>query len=247
MNVPDEHFRNVNVEGTRALLDAAVANGVRRFAYGSTIGVYGFASEGRLDEDSPMRPQNIYGCTKLEAEQLVRTYAGRIEPVVLRISETYGPGDFRLLKLFRAIKRGRFMMIGPGANQHQVIYVDDLSHGLLLGVTHPAAIGETYVLAGQDVMTTKEMVTKVAAALDLPPPRLRLPLWPFIPAALLLEMTLRPLGIQPPLHRRRLDFFRKSFLFSTEKATKQLGFVPAIGFAEGSRSTARWYSEQGML
>jgi len=103
MNVPDEHFRSVNVKGTRALLDAAVANGVRRFAYGSTIGVYGFWSEGPLDEGSPLRPQNIYGRTKLEAEQLVRTDAGRIEPVVLRISETYGPGDVRLLKRFRAI------------------------------------------------------------------------------------------------------------------------------------------------
>ena len=247
MNVPDEHFRQVNVHGTRTLIDAAVANHVQRFVYGSTIGVYGSASSGRLDEQSSPRPENIYGQTKLEAERLVAAQAHRIEPVVIRISETYGPGDFRLLKLFRAIKRGQFLMIGPGTNKHQVVFVDDLSRGLMLGLTQPGAAGETIVLAGQEDLTTREMVAHVARSVGRAPPRFRLPLWPFVPTAFAMEMALRPLGIQPPLHRRRLDFFRKSFLFSTDKASKCLGFAPSTRFAEGARSTAAWYAEQGLL
>lgn len=246
-NVPDEHFRRVNVDGTRTLIDAAVAAGVRRFVYGSTIGIYGAATDGRLDEESPPSPMNIYGRTKLEAEQLMRTYRGRIEPAILRISETYGPGDFRLLKLFRAIKKGRFMLIGSGENKHQVVHVDDLSRGLLLGLTHPAAVNETYVLAGREDLTTRQMVEQVAAAVGRSPPRIKVPLWPFLAAAVVMESTLKPLGIQPPLHRRRLDFFRKSFLFSTDKAAKRLGFAPSIRFAEGARATARWYEEQRYL
>jgi dihydroflavonol-4-reductase len=245
-NVPDEHFERVNVDATRMLLEAAIAAGVTRFVYGSTIGVYGSASEGQLDEDSPPRPENIYGRTKLEAEQLVKSHGGRIDVVVIRISETYGPGDFRLLKLFRAINRGRFLLVGPCINQRQVIHVDDLSRGLLLGATHVDAVGETFVLAGRETMTTREMVNAIAAALGRPPPRLKVPLWPFSLAAVVLETTLRPLGIQPPLHRRRLDFFRKSFLFSTDKAKNRLGFVPVVTFAEGSRQTARWYAEKGL-
>jgi nucleoside-diphosphate-sugar epimerase len=246
-NVPDEHFRHVNVDATRTLIEAAIAAGASRFVYGSTIGIYGSASEGRLDEESPPRPENIYGTTKLEAERMVGTYARSIEVVVIRISETYGPGDFRLLKLFKAIHRGRFMLIGPCLNQRQVIHVDDLSRGLLLGATHPDAVGETFVLAGREVMTTRGMVRDVAAALGRPTPRLRLPLWPFSLAAVVLETTLRPLGIQPPLHRRRLDFFRKSFLFSTAKAEQRLGFVPAVTFTDGARQTARWYDDQGLI
>ena len=75
-NVPDSYFEEVNIGGTRSLLHASRAAEVRRFVYGSTIGVYGSAAEGLLDEDSPTRPDNIYGRTKLAAEKVVREEAG---------------------------------------------------------------------------------------------------------------------------------------------------------------------------
>ncbi|HEU4603248.1 MAG TPA: NAD-dependent epimerase/dehydratase family protein, partial [Steroidobacteraceae bacterium] len=113
---PESYFRAVNVETTRALLDRCVAAGVKRFVYGSSIGVYGESGSALLDENSPLRPQNAYTRTKVEAEGLVKRYIGRLGTCVIRISETYGPGDQRLLKLFKAIDRGHFMMIGPGTN-----------------------------------------------------------------------------------------------------------------------------------
>jgi len=247
MNVPDEHFCRVNVDGTRMVLEAALANGVRRFVYGSTIGVYGPGSENLLDEQSPVRPENIYDRTKWQAEELVRTYSQRIETVIVRISEVYGPGDFRLLKLFRAIKDRRFVMLGPGRNERQAVYVDDLAKGLLLATTRAQAAGQTYLLAGREVLTTSEVIAQIAKVLDVPAPRLSVPLWPFVPAALLVEHTLRPLGIQPPLHGRRLDFFRKSYRFSIDRSVRELGFDPSVSFAEGAGSTARWYAEEGLL
>src|SRR5262245_18525276 len=173
-NVPDSYFREINVEGTRALIDAAVNAGVHRFVYGSTIGIYGSARNGELDEDSPPRPENIYGQTKYEAEQLVLQYASRLQVCIARISETFGPGDFRLLKLFRAIDRGTFPMLGSGENLRQVIYVDDLARGLLLAAEHPAAVGQTFVFAGNEVMNTNSMVAQIAAALGKRPSRLRI-------------------------------------------------------------------------
>jgi nucleoside-diphosphate-sugar epimerase len=246
-NVPDSYFEEVNIGGTRSLLNASRAAGVRRFVYGSTIGVYGSAAEGMLDEDSPTRPDNIYGRTKLAAEKVVQDEAGDLETCIVRISETYGPGDFRLLNLFRAIDKGAFMMIGDGQNRRQAMHVKDLIEGLLIASRHPAAVGQTFVMPGNEAMTTREMVATIAGALGRPVPRLRLPLWPFIAAAVVFEGTFKPLGIQPPLHRRRLDFFRKSFVFSTKKAEGLLGFVPRVTFAEGARETAAWYREQGML
>jgi nucleoside-diphosphate-sugar epimerase len=65
--------------------------------------------------------------------------------------------------------------------------------------------------------------------------------------AFLMEKTLKPLGIQPPLHRRRLDFFRKSFYFSRTKPSQVLGFEPQTSFSEGVRKTAKWYKENGYL
>jgi dihydroflavonol-4-reductase len=246
-NVPDAYFRDINVKGTRLLLEAAIGAGARRFIYGSTIGVYGAASDQELTELSATRPENIYAVTKLEAEQLVSRYSTRIETCIARISETYGPGDFRLLKLFRAIDRGRFVVLGSGENVRQVIYVDDLAAGLLLAAEHPGAVGQTFVLAGTEVMTTNAMVAQIAAALQRRPPRLHIPVWPFRAAAAVFENTLSPLGIQPPLTQRRLDFFTKSFLFSTSKYRQVLGFVPRMSFAEGARATADWYRQQGYL
>jgi nucleoside-diphosphate-sugar epimerase len=246
-NVPDSYFRDINVNGTRLLLEAAINAGARRFVYGSTIGVYGSASEQELTELSAPRPENIYAVTKLEAEQLVSDHSSQIETCIGRISETYGPGDFRLLKLFRAIDRGAFVMLGSGQNVRQVIYVDDLAAGLWLAAEHPGAVGQTFVFAGSEVMTTNSMVAQIAAALKRRPPRMRIPVWPFRAAAAVLESTLRPLGIQPPLTQRRLDFFTKSFLFSTAKYRQILGFAPRVGFAEGAVATADWYRKQGHL
>ncbi|MGP0057024.1 MAG: NAD-dependent epimerase/dehydratase family protein [Steroidobacteraceae bacterium] len=246
-NVPDSYFRDINVTGTQLLLEAAIGAGARRFVYGSTIGVYGAANGQELTELSVTRPENIYAVTKLEAEQLVKAHSSQIETCIGRISETYGPGDFRLLKLFRAIDRGRFVMLGSGENVRQVIHVDDLAAGLLLAAEHPGAVGETFVFAGTEVMTTNSMVAQIAAALKRRPPRLHVPVWPFRAAAAVLEGALRPLGIQPPLTQRRLDFFTKSFLFSTMKCRQVLGFVPRVSFAEGATATAGWYRKQGYL
>ena len=246
-NVPDSYFRDINVSGTRHLLEAAIHAGARRFVYGSTIGVYGAAGDQELTELTAPRPENIYATTKLEAEQLVSAHSSQIETCIGRISETYGPGDFRLLKLFRAIDRGAFVMLGSGENVRQVIYVDDLAACLLLAAEHPGAVGQTFVFAGTEVMTTNTMVAQIAVALGRRPPRMRIPVWPFRAAAAVLESTLRPLGIQPPLTQRRLDFFTKSFLFSTAKYRQCLGFVPRVSFSEGAGATADWYRKQGYL
>jgi len=243
---PDEHFHEVNVRGTVRLLEAAARAGVRRFVHGSTIGVYG-ALGGLIDEGSPCRPDNIYGRTKLEGEQRVREATGPMETVIVRISETYGPGDRRLLKLFRAVGSGAFFMAGNGRNLHHPVYIDDLVEGMRAAAGRAQAAGGLCVLAGPRAVTTREMVDAVAAALGRPAPRLRLPLWPFLAVAWVLESTMRPFGLQPPLHRRRMDFFRKSYEFSLARARELLGYAPAVEFSEGARRTAAWYREQGML
>jgi nucleoside-diphosphate-sugar epimerase len=244
---PESHFERVNVEGTRSLLDLAAKAGVRRFVHGSTIGVYGSAAAGSLDEQSPLAPDNPYGRTKAAAEQVVRQFESPLEWVIVRISETYGPGDMRLLKLFRGIRKGRFPILGNGENLHQLIYVDDLSRGLLAACTAPAAHKQTMVLAGSETITTNEMVSAVSEALGSKKSVLRAPMWPFVLAAFAFESTFSPLGLKPPLHRRRLDFFRKSFSFSTAQAQKLLGFKPQVGFREGARKTSQWYAANGFL
>jgi nucleoside-diphosphate-sugar epimerase len=246
MNVPDQRFWDVNVGGTKLVLEAAARSGVRRVVHGSTIGVYG-ALEGTIDEQTVPAPDNIYGVTKLEAERVALAHSPPPSVVVIRIPEVYGPGDRRLLKLFRAIERKVFFTIGAGRNLHHPIFVDDLVHGFLLAADAEGAAGQLILFAGPGAVTTNEMVEAIARALGRPGSRLTVPLLPFWYAAAAMELTLRPLGIQPPLHRRRMDFFRKSFALRSLRARELIGFEPRTEFAEGAKITAEWYRNQGLL
>jgi nucleoside-diphosphate-sugar epimerase/2-polyprenyl-3-methyl-5-hydroxy-6-metoxy-1,4-benzoquinol methylase len=245
-NISNNVFREVNVYGTQNVLEAGVASGVKKIVHGSTIGVYG-SSDSPLSEDSSCKPENIYGLTKLEGEKRVLSFRDKIPLVIIRISETYGPGDRRLLKLFRAIHKKAFFKIGSGQNLHQLIYIDDLTEGLLQAANSQRAVNETILLVGRTAITTDEMVETIAGALKVKLPRFRAPLFPFLFLAMIMELVLRPLGIQPPLHRRRMDFFKKSFSFSTNKGFDLLGFTPQFNFKKGVTETAQWYREMGLL
>jgi nucleoside-diphosphate-sugar epimerase len=246
MNISDQKFWQVNVEGTRNVLEASTRAGAKRFVHGSTIGVYGRIS-GEIDENSITRPDNIYGVTKLEAEKLVLSFREKVPVVIIRIAETYGPGDYRLLKLFKAIQKGLFFMVGDGSNRHHPVYIDDLIEGLRLAATVNQAIGKIFVLPGKAAVTTRDLVAIVARQLNKKPPHLRLPLAPLLAVATAMEAALRPLGIQPPLHRRRMDFFKKSFVFSGQQSEKILGFIPKVSFEQGVAETVRWYRQMGYL
>ena len=246
-NIPDSRFWEVNVNGTRNILEASVTAGVKRLVYGSTIGVYGSAPNGTLDEDSPLRPDNIYGVTKLEAEKLALSFAAQLPVVAIRISETYGPGDRRLLKLFKAIKKNRFFVIGKGTNLHHPIFIDDLIRGLIHAAANQAINGKVLILSGKEPVTTNQMASTIAAEVGGKVPRWHAPLLPFLSLAVAMAKTMGPLGMQPPLHPRRMDFFRTSFIFSGVQAAQALEFTPQIGFKEGVRQTASWYTEMGYL
>lgn len=245
---PDSYYRDVNVAGTRHILDAAAQHNVGRVVHCSTVGVHGAISEVPSDEDSPFNPGDIYQETKLEAEVLAQeAFRDGLPGVVARPAGIYGPGDLRFLKLFRAVRSGHFRMFGSGEVPYHLTYIDDLVSGLILCGEAPQAVGGTYILAGDEFVSLNELVRLVAEAVGVDPPRGRLPLWPLMTAAILCERMCRPLGIDPPLHKRRVEFFIKPRAFTNARAKRELGFQPQVPLSEGLRRTARWYVEQGHL
>lgn len=246
MNIPDQHFWDVNVQGTRNVLEASVENRVKRFVHGSTIGVYGIVA-GLIDENTPCNPENIYGVTKLEGEKLALSFKDKIPVTVIRIPEVYGPGDRRLLKLFKAIQNNRFFMIGNGKNLHHLIFIDDLIEAFFLASSRDEAVGEVFLLAGERAITTNEMVDVIAKQLGAKGSMFRAPFGPVYLLAATMEATMRPMGVQPPLHRRRMDFFKKSFELSWEKAGRVLDYKPRVGFPTGVLLTAAWYASVGFI
>jgi dihydroflavonol-4-reductase len=152
-----------------------------------------------------------------------------------------------LLKLFKGIKRNLFFMVGDGRNMHHLIFIDDLTEGLLLAATAEGAVGKVFVLAGKEPATTSAIVETIARQLGARAPKLRLPLSLLLTLATVVEKSCGSIGVQPPLHRRRMDFFRKSFVFSQEQAGSVLGFVSRVGLEQGVAETAKWYGEMGYL
>lgn len=246
-NVPDQTFWDVNVTGTENVLRACAAAGARRCIHASTIGVYGHSKNGAINEGSPLKPDDVYGRSKLEGERLALAPDGATSVVVLRISETYGPRDQRLLKLFKAINKGAFLVIGDGNNLHHPIFVDDLVDAMLLAAEVKCSPNSPIVLAGPEPVSTNEMVRIIADQLGKRVPRLHAPFPFFKSLAYILENTLSPIGVQPPIHRRRLDFFRKSFAFSTHQMEELLGFSPEVDFPAGVARTVRFYTDNGYL
>jgi nucleoside-diphosphate-sugar epimerase len=138
-------------------------------------------------------------------------------------------------------------MLGSGDVFYHLTYIDDLVEGFRLCGETPAAEGRTYVLAGPRYTTLNELVQMVARELGVKPPRMHLPVWPFWLAGLLCENVCVPLRIQPPIFRRRVDFYTKSRAFDTTRARAELGFAPRVDLSEGIHRTADWYRREGLL
>jgi nucleoside-diphosphate-sugar epimerase len=244
----DEVYRAVNVEGTRNVLDAAQRAGVERVVHCSTVGVHGDVTRIPASENAPFAPGDVYQASKLEGELVAQErFAAGLPGVVFRPLGIYGPGDLRFLKLFKTLYRRSFRMIGSGKVLYQMTFIDDLVQGILLCGEHPAALGQTYILGGPRHTTVEELVAQIAQVMGRRPPRGRIPLAPVWAAAGVCEWACKWIGVEPPLHRRRLDFFCKNRAFSSEKANRELGYVPKVELGEGIRRTFLWYREKGLL
>jgi nucleoside-diphosphate-sugar epimerase len=245
----DADYARVHVDATRLLLEAAYTGGVERFVHCSTVGVHGHVASPPADEEAPYGPGDVYQRTKLDGELLARSYHGRggLAVTVARPTAIYGPGDQRLLKLFRMIARRRFVVLGTGDIFYHMVHVDDLVRGLRLLGTHPRAPGEVFILGGERYYTLREIAALIAEAEGVPAPWLRLPARPFQIAGTICEKVCIPLGIEPPIHRRRVDFYTKSRAFTIEKARRLLGYRPLVSLRDGIESTLAWYLANGYL
>lgn len=241
-------FFQVNAEAVRHLLDSAERHGVGRFVHCSTVGVHGDVKNPPADEQAPFAPGDHYQVAKLEGEKIARSYMeeGRVPVSIFRPAPIYGPGDLRLLKMFRSVKHRHFPMIGSGTPFYHMVYIDDLVDGITLCGTHPAALGGTFILAGPDCVSLKDLVGIIAAEYGTKPLPLSIPIAPVKAAAALCEAACRPLGIEPPLHRRRVSFFEKSRSFDISHAKAVLGYAPKVPVREGVHRTAVWYSAKGL-
>ncbi len=248
--IPEQHYFDINVGGTRNVLDAALRHSVRRFTHVSSVGVHGHIEKPPGTEHSPFSPGDAYQESKLEGELLAQKYHAEqgLPVTVVRPGPIYGPGDLRFRKLFRSIARGRFVMVGSGEPLYHLTYVDDLCEGMILAANSPTAIGRIYIIAGaKPVCTLNELVVRIADVIGVKPSRWRVPFWPVYAASVVCEALWKVLPGSPPIYPRRVGFFSKSRSFDDSRARTELGYLPRVGLEDGLRRTYEWYRAEGLL
>ena len=245
----EEELREVNALSVRHLMEAASLAGVHRFVHCSTVGVLGDIKNPPADENTEHGPGDAYQRTKLEGERIALEMfkSEALRGVVIRPAMIYGAGDLRLLKLFKPVAAGRFIMVGSGETLAHFVYIDDLVRGFILAGEHEEKTNEVYIIAGPQEITLNSLAALIAEEAGRRPPRLKVPVKPLQWTGELCERICRPLGIEPPIYRRRVDFFVKNRSFNWKKAETELGYHPEIDMKEGVRRTLSWYKERGYI
>jgi nucleoside-diphosphate-sugar epimerase len=249
INLPKKDYWEINARGTRHVAEASLRHRVRRLVYCSTQGVHGHVAEVPGHEGSPIAPEDYYQQTKYEGEQLMWEVAKQgLEACVVRPMGIYGPGDpGRFLMLFRRVRGGRFLMFGDGEVFYHPCYIDNLVDAFELAAEHPKAVGETYLIGDDRYVSLNELVRATGRSLGVDVRVTYLPYAPLWLASALCEGICMPLGIEPPLFRRRAEWFRQTRAFTVDKARRELGFEPKVPLAEGLARTGAWYREHGYL
>lgn len=243
-----DEFRRINAAGTENILRAARKAGVRRIVHVSSGGALGVVGDGEAaGEDYPQNPRSVYDRTKLEGEKIALRLAREgSDIVIVRPGWAYGPGDRRTFKLIKSIHGKRFALVAGGRGRQTPVYISDLVRGIALSA-EKGRPGEIYHVAGNEILTVKEMAESIASACGTRLPRISPPLWMMKTAAVLLEKTFRLIGKEAPFNRSKLSFFIHPKALSIEKARRELGYEPAVDFETGIALAVDWYKENGWL
>jgi len=249
LNVPNSYYWDVNVEGTRNVLEAARREKVKKFVYCSTCGVHGNVDNPPGNEESPINAADYYQQTKYEAEPIVKEYQQKgMETTILRPAAIYGPGDpERFFMIFKRVNKGMFPMFGNGKTLYHPLYIDHLVDAHILAQEPGKGVGEAYLIADEEYIEIETLVQKTAAALKVDVKIPHFPVTPVIIVGHICEKVCKPFKITPPIFPRRVDWYRQNRAFSIDKAKRDLGYAPHISIDEGLRRTAAWYREEGYL
>lgn len=245
-----QDYWNVHVKSTQIIAQEVIKNpDFKRFVQISTFGVHGHIVNPPATEETEYAPGDDYQKTKLEAELWLNDFAADhdLNYTIIRPAAIYGPGDKRLLKLFKMAKKSYFPLLGKGKCMYHLVHVDDLTNTFLIAATHPAAQGDTFVCGGLEAIPIAGIAKIIADHFKVKSKVIRLPIGPFFLAGDICELLCKPFKIEPPIYRRRVAFYSKDRHFDVSKMRNVLGYTPKYSNQDGIVQTADWYVEQGWL
>jgi len=205
-------------------------------------------AEGLLDESSPLRPISGYGRSKVRAEEIVRSYSGRVPWAILRPPNVLGPRQKELFTSISLIAKRVKPLIGNGTPQTSVAAVWDVVRALILLAEHPAAVGRTYFVTSGRPYAWKEITNAVAAELGVRRVFLPIPYPVQWTVGAVSECVSRVSGKEPLLTREMVSASRNCYWnFDGSLIRRELGFAPEFDMPEAIKKTVAWYAERGLV
>ncbi|HSY49706.1 MAG TPA: NAD-dependent epimerase/dehydratase family protein [Thermoanaerobaculia bacterium] len=240
-------YDEVNVEGTRRLCRAAVAAGVSRLVYVSSVGVYGHHTLRDADESTPVRPDSPFSRSKAAAEEIVLDHhrRGMFTGVILRHRFVYGDGDRSLIpSLVRSAKKFPVWISG-GRARTSVVLADDFAEVVRRVIALPAesfagSMPVFHVTDGRPI-AYRELVTASCALFGVSPPRLSIPFAPFHVVVRAVEVLRVTDPEKASISSIRLRLVGRDNYYSNRKLTALLPDLRFTPFAEGLARSAAYY------
>ncbi len=239
----------MNVDGTRHLIEAALADSRPRFVHLSSCAVYGSPQVFGITEDTPLREgASLYHDSKIASEDVVWAAQTRGLPAVIaRPSQVYGPGSSQFtVRPLQMIRHRQMILIDGGRHLFKPVYIDNLIDALILCATHPGAVGEAFNITDGYAIPWRLYFGAYANMLGVE----KLPSVPY-PLAWLAaagyELVGNIRGKRVSVTRRAVASLRSSNSFSNLKVRDMLNWEPRVGFEEGMRRTREWLLEAGLL
>ncbi|MFH0818722.1 MAG: NAD(P)-dependent oxidoreductase [Patescibacteria group bacterium] len=250
-NVPKEEYEKINYQGTKDLVDLSIKHGIKKFIYCSSVGVMGNIRQIPADENTPYNPTNEYERTKMLAEQYIleKIKNNNFPAVIIRPAIVYGPRNIsNMSRMFKAIQDGgyKFFIIGDGNNCWHLSYATDVASGFVLAGNSEKAIGQIYIIAGEEPVTMNNMTAIAAGILNVAPPK-HLPYSLIITAAYCLLLLKKLFKIKVPIEPSGVHFLTNHRAYNISKARVDLNYCPEVNIEKGLKNTLAWYQEHGIL
>jgi len=243
-------FMKGNVEMTRNVMEAAThIPTIQRVLVTSSMAATGYAEMGSdVDENSPLRPIEPYGDSKVAQEEVAKEYADRVPSTIVRPPGVYGPRDTEIFAFFKAINNGVSAMMGFTPKEMSLIHVRDLVQGMYQAATNENSVGEVYFLGSLECYNWKELGDIASKAMNKKTWTIKIPHFVIFILGFFGQILESWFGMDVALNKdRAYRITRPSWYCNSNKAVQELGFQQTVSIEEGFKSTIDWYKEKGWL
>jgi len=247
--VTKDQFEDINVNLTMKILEWSEQAGIRQFIFCSTPGVQGFGHRLAVEEEK-YAPRNLYEMTKVEAEKNIISFCknAHIKYTILRPDFVYGPGDRRRVKMYRNIRKKKFVLTTNGQSHLNPTYISDVTQGFIKSIDNRYAYNQIFNLSSAEDVTALEYLMVIAECVGSKLIHINLGYkLSHTIAAIIEKIYDKILKKDGFVSTNKIDFLAIDHSTSIEKAKRMIGFTPEYNIRDGIRKTVEWCEKENLL